>query len=141
MSKIPTATMNGILVGTGILNWPKSERVCDRYGFVMLLNSDGKSIPIGYGLEGQRGTLRAVVTETRDSYHVGDAFRGLIPSRPDVGDVMELGTGTVVYSREFMAIGLKPDDGREDDWLDPKVLYRLHHQTVNLFFEASQEQP
>ena len=32
-------------------------------------------------------------------------------------------------------VGLKPDDGREKDWLDPKAFYRLHLSKINLWFE------
>ena len=34
-------------------------------------------------------------------------------------------------------IGLKPDDGRETDWLDPKAFYRLHLSLINLWFEET----
>jgi len=32
-------------------------------------------------------------------------------------------------------VGLKPDDGRERDWLDPRAFYRLHLSKINLYFE------
>jgi hypothetical protein len=32
-------------------------------------------------------------------------------------------------------VGLKPEDGRETDWLDPNALYQVHDQIVDLFFE------
>lgn len=32
-------------------------------------------------------------------------------------------------------VGLKPDDGREKDWLDPRAFYRLHLSKINLWFE------
>lgn len=35
------------------------------------------------------------------------------------------------------AVGLRPLDGRETDWLDPHVLYRLHDQTVALRLELA----
>jgi hypothetical protein len=33
-------------------------------------------------------------------------------------------------------VGLRPDDGREKDWLDPRAYYRLHLSKVNLWFET-----
>lgn len=32
-------------------------------------------------------------------------------------------------------VGLKPDDGRTSDWLNPQAFYRLHLSHINLFFE------
>lgn len=32
-------------------------------------------------------------------------------------------------------VGLRPEDGREKDWLDPHAFYRLHLSKINLFFE------
>jgi len=35
----------------------------------------------------------------------------------------------------YDVVGLKPDDGRERDWLDPRAFYRLHLSKINLYFE------
>jgi len=83
------------------------------------------------------GTLIAIVKETRPSGHVGDFFRGLQPSTPKIGERIELGTGTIFYD-DHETIGLRPDDGRDRDWLDPRKLYRLHDQTVELYFVATE---
>jgi hypothetical protein len=67
-----------------------------------------------------------------------EIWTGLTPSRPDVGEEITLGTGTLFTDTDAdsdtgapTAIGLKPDDGRTA-WLDPRALYRCHSQTVRL---------
>jgi hypothetical protein len=131
-------------LGEGRLTWPRGERVSDRYGTVCLM-VDGDSltpttayITLDHGIDGQRGTLIAEVIETRESTHIGDLFRGIFPVTPEVGERITLGTGTVFFARDFDAdqIGLRPDDGRDSDWLDPNALYRAHEQTVRLMFET-----
>lgn len=37
----------------------------------------------------------------------------------------------------YDVVGLKPDDGREKDWLNPYSFYRLHLSKVNLYFEEA----
>lgn len=32
-------------------------------------------------------------------------------------------------------VGLRPDDGRDYDWLDIRALYDAHEQTVELYFQ------
>lgn len=136
--------MSAIELGTGRLSWPRNERVCDRYGAVMLM-ADGDSFvePSRYvnptdAPVGQRGTLVAEVLETRESTHIGDLFRGLFPETLEVGERIVLGTGTFfVEDTDWGAVlmGLSPDEPRNSDWLDPKALYRAHEQTVRLTFE------
>jgi hypothetical protein len=89
--------------------------------------------------EGAHGTLTAEILETRQSDHVGDMFRGIGPTTPDKGEVLTLGTGALWRGESYGAptLGLKPDDGRDSDWLDPRALYRCHSQTVRLRFEPS----
>ena len=130
------------LIGIGELNWPKGERVTDRYGCVSLNKGGGQDseeeitdIKMDVGkFIGKKGTLTAKVISTRDSYHIGDLFRGLVPSKPEVDDGLTLGIG-VLFIGEYNSVGLEPEDGRESDWLDPEVLYQLHCQTVELYFE------
>jgi hypothetical protein len=82
-----------------------------------------------------------VVTETRESGHIGDLFHGFAPSMPDVGEVVDLGVGILDAERvewcDDPTIVLKPGDGREHFWYDPRKLYRLHDQTVDLFVEET----
>lgn len=150
--------VTSILIGRGILNWHANERVSDRYGAVHLarrIPPKGQEttadayIVIPKEVEDQHGRLYAIVVETRASYHVGDMVRGFYPSTPQLGDRIELGIGTLFrgkcFSRSYPeeeqdpipTIGLHPDDGRKHDWLNPASLYKLHCQTVDLFFEPS----
>jgi len=124
-----------IELGIGVLNWPRSERVSDRYGTVHLLDEAGpaaeqlllKELP-----EGQTGSLIAEVLESRKSTHIGDLFRGIFPSTPEVGAKIILGHGKLFYNGNH--VGLQPEDDREKDWLDPHALYQVHEQTVKLIF-------
>ncbi len=78
--------------------------------------------------------------EARKSEHIGDLFRGFFPETPEVGEEIILGEGSVFYMQEDdrIYIGLKPNDGREKDWLDPKKLYRAHAQYVELYFKETE---
>ena len=129
--------MTIVTVGEGRLTWPRHERVGDRYGAVMLAQEGNLDAHVRFNssLSGSRGTLIAEVMDVRPSPHIGDLFRGLFPTTPQVGERIVLGTGTVFMdmSRDGAdAIGLQPDDGRSTDWLDPEALYRAHWQTVSL---------
>lgn len=125
-------------IGTGVLDWDRGERISDRYGSVRLFDQPGpRKLPVGLRQEngGKHGRLVAVVRETRDSAHIGDLFHGVFPSKPNVGEMILLGEGILFFQDD--AVGLVPDDGRETLWLDIRALYRLHSQTVTLFFEPS----
>lgn len=135
-AQTPTGTA---ALGQGQLWWPRFERQTDRYGSVFLLTGpDGEDYAsFESALVGQRGRLVAVVLHTGRSGHCGDLDRGLTPSRPEVGEEIPLGTGTLFTDTDSdtgvpTAVGLKPDDGRAADWLDPRALYRCHNQTVRL---------
>ncbi len=105
-------------------------------------DGDSETAPSGYvrmdrTLTGRRGELVAEVLETRESTHIGDWARGLGPETPEVGERLVLGQGTAFVEVAFDdadSIGLRPDDGRDEDWLDPGMLYRAHEQTVKLIF-------
>ncbi len=124
-------------LGVGVLSWPPDERISDRYGTVKLMN-----VPHGSPVERKpivltivpstRGKLFAEVVEIRQSNHFGDLFRDIYPATPEVGDRIKLGFGELFYEADN--VGLKPDDGRETDWLDPNALYRAIDQTVKLLF-------
>lgn len=134
--------MTRVLLGTGQLSWHRGERVTDRYGsiglFVNHLN-DTIELPLAIANEGRTGKLIAIVTETRKSRHVGDILAGHSPSTPEVGEEIVLGEGTLFTERydSYFYLGLKPDDGREYNWLDTKMLYRAHEQSVELWFEEA----
>ena len=59
------------LIGTGILNWPRKERVHDRYGLVAVWPRDdelGAPLPMDiHPLDGVRGQLIVKVLEARAS--------------------------------------------------------------------------
>lgn len=117
---------------TGTLSWPRSERISDRYGSIHLT----PNVPEAEleTLAGLRVSITGVVVETRQSGHLGDFARGIFPTTPDVDERFDLGTGMLETDRVEGAVcfGLRPDDGRDHDWFDPHVLYRLHDQTVEI---------
>lgn len=125
-----------MIIGTGILNWPAAERRSDRYGVVTLyIDTDSEnSINLKKDFDGFLGILKAKVLSTRDSEHIGDLARGILPSTPNVGDIIELGRGHLFFTTNN-GVGLYPEDNRSTDWLDPNQLYKVHSQTVELFFE------
>lgn len=131
--------MDTTIIGTGFLTWHSVERQCDRYGTVNLYAAPDSDhdVPLDLTPVGQVGTLVAHVVETRQSGHVGDLFRSIGPATPEVGDAVTLGTGRLFAQEEasnVTSVGLEPLDGRDNDWLDPSALYRVHSQTVRLEF-------
>ena len=140
-----------MILGTGILTWDGSERRSDRYGTVWLMNDGHNSMTVcdpGWRLDdsavsraiGQKGRLVARVLSARQSTHIGDLFRGIFPVTPDEGEDIDLGSGQLFSEQQHFgpAVGLRPDDGRRSDWLNPENLYRAHEQLVELRFEAVQ---
>jgi hypothetical protein len=123
-------------LGTGVLTWDGGERRSDRYGTVYLLDSPDSEVSVRLAQikEGAHGELVVLVMETRKSRHIGDLFHGIAPRTPRVGQEITLGAGTLFYA-DSGKVGLKPDDGREDQWLDMRALYDAHEQTVTLFFK------
>lgn len=137
---------------TGIFMWGGEERRSDRYGFVTVCKTsfDGRSkanvsvsdpFALAY-LVNQRAAIKVTVLEARKSGHVGDLSRKIYPVTPAVGATFDLGVGTLRsiacdWSGIGIAIGLEPDDGRPSDWFNPRILYQLHDQTVEISIEAS----
>lgn len=129
------------IIGIGGMSWPRGERVSDRYGTVGLIDGnafDSTYIALDRPSEGARGRLVAVVKQGRRSTHIGDIFRGIAPLDEPLADGTErvLGTGTVFYDvcEGWQLIGLRPDDSRDSDWLDPRALYDVHESIVELRF-------
>jgi hypothetical protein len=129
--------MKRILLGQGRLSWAPIERVSDRYGTVTLFKSwDGFSTVDLIKTVESKGKLIAVVKNVATSRHVGDLFHKIYPFTPEVGDEIVLGEGKLFYTED--SVGIEPvDDDRDDFWLDPKQLYKVHDQTVVLYFEPS----
>ena len=147
---------NSTLIGRGVLNWQRMERVSDRYGAVHLDDHSGEYlgvedipagpikaafVPVTRQRVGKTGKLIATVLEARKSGHIGDLFRGISPRVPKVGQKIELGHGALFYEQnrydpKLTEVGLCPPDGRRSDWLNPRALYDCHDQTVELRFHA-----
>ena len=124
------------ILGNGRVNWDTAERRSDRYGSIRLYASDDSNVVLDPGsfLE-QFGQLKAVVLEVRRSQHIGDFVRGLSPSTPDIGECITLGEGYLFTFDDNRAIGVMPRDDRNEDWMYPQALYRIHDQTVQLEFD------
>jgi len=140
-------------IAHGVFGWDGAERKTDRYGAILILSqgfgADAVSTAaefdheVASALEGKKVKLKAVVVESRTSTHAGDLFLGIKPSRPEVGEEIELGVGQLelgeVYWADGPSILLIPSDGREQFWIDPRKFYRLHDQTVDIFVEETDE--
>jgi len=131
------------ILGEGILSWHPSERRSKRYGSINLsdsnFNEDAKAEfwlnQEGLGqLQGKRVRLWCIVLEERTSGHMGDLNLGLRPIRANRHEMIQLGVGILTLDCNPIgtSIGLHPSDGRQHFWLDPRKLYRLHDQTVQL---------
>lgn len=139
-----------VLLGEGRLNWPRYERVSDRYGSVLLDDANGATVDFSGAPIGMKGRLIASVIETAESDHIGDLFHGFAPETPEVGEEMVLGSGTLFVDvdrteDDLTTVGVSPDQRdrtfrgepleSNEFWLDPEKLYRCHWQVVALFFE------
>ena len=136
--------MDTIILATGALYWHPDERRIDRYGTVHLHRNPDTTDPEADDADwvvfdaapvGTHGRLVAVIVGTLPAFHLGDLARGLAPDPAAVGTEITLGTGTLfveVSRYGATEIGVRPDDGREDAWLDPAALYRCHGQYVRL---------
>jgi hypothetical protein len=137
-------------LGHGVFEWDGSERRSDRYGsfFLDAKAPEGLEAKCSYDmllaekLEGKRVHIVAVVIATCTSTHIGDMFLKIKPSTPEVGEVVDLGVGVFhcepcVWDRKLFSVSLIPDDKRKTFWFDPRKLYRLHDQTVDVFVEET----
>lgn len=148
IQRFPAQTKNHL--GTGVLTWDGKERRSDRYGTVWLMpdgttSISGEASPkslvnaeLAHGLIGKYGDLIAVVKDARESTHTGDLFRGIYPRKPEIGQIIILGSGRFFTEPAFSAgvqVGVSPDpDERVADWLNPRALYDAHEQLVELYF-------
>ena len=134
------------VLGRGVLNWRPDERISDRYGYVHLavspmcspMDLGGDHAPLDFGeLLGARVVLKALILLTRRSPHIGDIAHGIYPTTPEQGDVIELGRGILFTQMTAFGaeVGIKPVPYHSTWWLDPRALYRVHNQTVQLFVE------
>ena len=138
-----------ILMGSGVVSWPPTERESGRYGFITLYSGVRKEsrqlffkrvIP-------EYGKLGALVTETRIFKSSGDLKRGFKPTVPNRGDKFILGVGILWYpgseknksinnKGDPRGLGLRPiiDEIIPRYWLDPEILYKIVNQTCRIFF-------
>lgn len=146
-----------VLIGIGVLNWDRSERISDRYGIVCLFPCAGgyngnAGTPIGRfaaigatsyePLAGTRGRLVAVVKEARESTHIGDLFHGIFPRTPKEGAEIELGNGILVFedTPQGKGVGVRPDIETRFPWMNLRALYDCHDQTVEIWFNPNDGQ-
>lgn len=148
ITRFPAQTKNHL--GTGVLTWDGKERRSDRYGTVWLMpdgttSLSGEEYPkslinaeMAHGLIGKYGDLICVVKNVRESTHIGDIFRSIYPRKPEIGQIIVLGSGrffTEPAHNGGVFVGVSPDaDEKVADWLNPRSLYDAHEQLVELFF-------
>lgn len=141
-------------IGHGIFGWDGTERRSNRYGAFVLdkhpfqgearakVSWDHTAIQ---GHVGKRVRVTAAIVESRVSTHAGDAGLNIRPPAvaPTVGEVIDLGVGIFDTKDEvwegvkITKIILRPNDGRPELWIDPRKLYVLHDQTVDVFVEET----
>ena len=136
-------------LGSGIFCWMAQERRSGRYGSFFLCDEnyegdvhhdvvvDTKAVG---ALDGKRVRLTAKVIQSRQSGHVGDNFLKIKPVRPQDSELIEIGVGLFwidTTPKGDTQMGLKPSDDRKDLWIDPRILYRLHDQTVEITAEET----
>lgn len=152
--RIQVATERTCL-GSGILNWPRGERVTDRYGTVFLTDDPDQEqrywTRLPYVPEGVWGTLTAVVVEVRRLRWSDDDLDATEPTAPcAVGDVIKLGTGYAFRSydgghliglRPALSDGIENRCGTDDHWLDPEALRKVQDQRVSLEFTPERRDP
>ena len=140
-------------IAHGVFGWDAGERQTNRYGGFQLVDRPYEgpvaatpSFDRDSAAEyvGKRVRVVAKVVEARKSGHAGDKFLKCYPTTPDVGEEIVLGVGifgltTNSYDRSIVKVELEPEDGRRELWIDPRRLYRLHDQTVDLFVEETNE--
>lgn len=144
-------------LGSGIFTWCSSERRSGRYGTFFLAPSDFEEsvrrdvhldVDALRALEGRNVRIAFRILESRPSGHAGDQFLRVFPGAPPAaGSVIELAVGrllltdhrhhAVQHHPTQVGIGSVPSDGRTELWLDPRVLYVLHDQTVELLIEET----
>lgn len=147
-----------MLIANGIFMWSGTERRSKRYGLVYPARQDADCTVVAPNYRVMEESLRlwvdkkvkitCKVVEARDSRHLGDMFvldendEYIKPSQPAVGEEIVVGVGTFFLGESSdgeTAFGLLPEEPREHFWMDPRILYRLHEQTVNFYVEQTDE--
>lgn len=114
------------LLGAGLLSWPNYERMGGRYGMVALFSNDYRGLPWNVNVDalvGLQGSLIAVLDDQE----------------------FDLGSGTFFTEQDYgmIFVGLKPDDGRKEEWLNFDNLCKvdgvLTHKPIELYFQSDTE--
>jgi hypothetical protein len=143
-------------IGYGVFTWGSPERQTGRYGFVYPDKSDFEDtmsleprldVKACRRLQDKHVKLICVVRETRPSGHAGDRFLRIFPNKlplVTVGEEVMVGIGNFFatncdWAPHKIQIGLKPTIDRDENWLDARILYRLHDQTVDFYVEETDE--
>ena len=119
-----------VLIGSGVLEWVPSELFMKRYAAVqLLLSADSKDlVRLDRRMERTIGTLLVVA---RDSKVIGSGPD--LPIAPPALAEGVLGRGQLFFM-DAVAAGINPLDGREENWLDPKVVEPFLRKSVSLLF-------
>lgn len=138
------------LVASGILTWDGAERRSDRYGSIHMVSEAPANAlePVFYDMDilrslvGKRVHLTCHVVRTRDSEHAGDQHHDIVPVTPNVGEIVDLGVGIFEMNSGWDGLpnlSIRPNDGRRCFWFDPRLLYRLHAQSVEVWMEETED--
>jgi hypothetical protein len=123
------------LLGTGLLSWPNNERIAGRYGIVTLF----RTANIDEGERGLQGLPWNVDVDALVGKH--GALSAYLPD----GHEVVLGSGTFFTERDYglTYVGLKPDEPREEDWLDPVMLHKVDaymiRKPIELYFVTGED--
>ena len=100
---------------------------------------DNRVVAFDHAPLGAAGTLVARVIATDPFYAHDDAPPELRAPWP--GERVVLGTGTLFTEqyRDMPIIGVRPGDGRADDWMDHYAIARCRHHLVRLEFETPKD--
>jgi hypothetical protein len=139
-----------MLRGYGIFMWTAQERRSNRYGaFYLATQTYDETVTVRADLHddlkalvGKRVKVSCRVLANRVSGHVGDLFLNIFPTTPEVGETVELGVATLALEPTDdgeTQIVMIPDDDRDELWIDPRLLFRLHDQTVGLYVLETEE--
>lgn len=146
--------MSKFMLGFGIFMWDARERRTRRYGAIFMAPTTFDETVtvapvVGWDavdyLEGRRIHLYAKVLEARPSGHCGDTFFKVAPTQPEIGEEIDLGVGVLYTSMltypkdRHLQFELQPQDSRDELWMDPRKLYQLHDQTVELYAEPTED--
>ena len=117
-----TSTDAWVSIGEGFPYVPRDERAGERFGAIALTDSrsgEGQPVQFDDAPVDQHGWL------------IAEALDG-----PRAAHTFVLGQGTLYTSNEpgYPVIGLVPDDGRAECWLDPAELYQVDERLVRLLF-------